>query len=350
VSDAQRWLWLAGLLAAGWLVWLLAPVLTPFVAGALLAYIGDPLVDRLVARRVPRTLAVVVVFVTFGLVAAVLVLILIPVLEREVRALVTRLPAVIDWVQTGLWPRVAGRLGLEGQLPGMQTLRQTLTEHWQQAGGFLVGFVGDVSRSGLALLAWVGNLVLIPVVTFYLLRDWDDLVERARALLPRKRESRVVTIVSECDRVLSEFLRGQLAVMAALGIVYSVGLWIVGVDFAFLIGMGAGLVSFIPYLGATLGVLVAATAGWFQFQELLPLAWIGLVFGVGQTLEGVVLSPWLVGERIGLHPVAVIFAVLAGGQLFGFLGVLLALPAAAVIVVLLRHAHQEYLASDLYRS
>ncbi|MEQ8659589.1 MAG: AI-2E family transporter, partial [Gammaproteobacteria bacterium] len=168
-----------------------------------------------------------------------------------------------------------------------------------------------------------------------------------RDLLPRRIEPTVSKLAREIDSVLAEFLRGQLTVMAALALIYTVGLWLVGLDLAFFIGLLAGLVSFVPYLGVIVGVIVAGAAAFLQFQDVLHLALVGAVFGVGQVLEGMVLSPLLVGDRIGLHPVAVIFAVMAGGQLFGFLGVLLALPVAAVIVVLLRHSRDEYLASTL---
>ncbi|MGH8595571.1 MAG: AI-2E family transporter, partial [Gammaproteobacteria bacterium] len=198
------------------------------------------------------------------------------------------------------------------------------------------------------LLGWLTFLLLVPVVTFYLLRDWDILVRNIDDLLPRRIEPRVRKIVQEIDAVLAEFLRGQLSVMLALAILYITGLWLVGLDLAFAIGLVAGLVSFVPYLGVIVGVLLAGIAALLQFGELWHLLGVVAVFGVGQLLEGMVLSPLLVGERIGLHPVAVIFAVMAGGQLFGFFGVLVALPVAAAIVVLLRHSRDEYKRSGLY--
>jgi predicted PurR-regulated permease PerM len=193
------------------------------------------------------------------------------------------------------------------------------------------------------------NLLVAVVVTFYLMRDWDRLMERLRALLPRRSEAIIVRLAGQSDEVLGAFLRGQLLVMLALGLIYSLGLSIIGLDFALLIGLVAGLISFVPYLGTIVGVLTALIAALIQFQEPIYLLYVGLVFGVGQVLEGMVLTPWLVGDRIGLHPVAVIFAVLAGGQLFGFVGVLLALPVAAVAAVLLRYARERYQQSDLYQ-
>jgi predicted PurR-regulated permease PerM len=193
------------------------------------------------------------------------------------------------------------------------------------------------------------NLVLIPVVTFYMLRDWDVLVGHIRALLPRSVEPTVSQVAGDIDRVLGAFIRGQLMVMLALGLIYAIGLWAIGLDLAFIIGMGAGLLSIVPYLGAFLGVIAAVLAALFQFQDFLHVALALAVFGVGQSLESMVLTPKLVGDQIGLHPVVVIFAVLAGGQLFGFLGILLALPAAAALNVLVRYLNEHYRNSELYQ-
>ena len=198
------------------------------------------------------------------------------------------------------------------------------------------------------MLGWLMNLVLIPVVTFYLLRDWDLLIKGIRELLPRKIEPTVSTLASEINEVLGAFVRGQLMVMFALGVIYTAGLWLIGLDLAFIIGMGAGLLSVVPYLGTVVGLVAAVLAAVFQFQDLFHTIMVLLVFGAGQALEGMVLTPKLVGDRIGLHPVAVIFAVLAGGQLFGFLGILLALPVASALNVLVRHFRDEYTKSDLY--
>jgi len=200
----------------------------------------------------------------------------------------------------------------------------------------------------VAVLQWLANLILVPVVTFYLLRDWDVIVARFRELLPRRHAAKFIELTLECDDMLAAFIRGQLMVMFALSTIYTIGLALIGLELSLLVGVVAGVVSFVPYLGLIVGIGLAGLAAFFQFHEWLPLVMVVLVFGVAQVLEGVVLTPRFVGERIGLHPVAVIFSVLAGGQLFGFTGVLLALPAAAVIMVLLRHAHRRYLSSQIY--
>ena len=187
-----------------------------------------------------------------------------------------------------------------------------------------------------------------PTVAALVLRDWDELVAGIRGLIPRDSEAAVSALFAEIDEVLGAFIRGQLLVMVALGLLYATGLWLIGLDLAFIIGVGAGLLSVVPYLGTFVGLAAALIAAVFQFQDILHPVLVLLVFGGGQALEGMVLTPKLVGDRIGLHPVAVIFAVLAGGQLFGFLGVLLALPCAAALNVLVRHLGERYRRSELY--
>ena len=348
MTDSSKWLLLVGLGLGGLLLYLLAPVLTPFLVAALLAYMGDPIADRLEALRVSRTLAVAIVFVGFTLIALLMLLFLVPLLERQGAVLVGKLPQFIDWIQQRALPWLSQHLGAQDIVLDLGTFKQSIREHWQAAGGVAASVLSSVSRSGLVLVGWLANLLLIPVVAFYLLRDWDRLVLHVRELLPRRIEPAVVQLARESDEVLGAFLRGQLLVMLGLAIIYSTGLWLVGLDVALLIGFMAGLVSFVPYLGFIVGIVVATLAALVQFQDATHLLYVAIVFGVGQIIEGTVLTPLLVGDRIGLHPVAVIFAVLAGGQLFGFLGVLLALPVAAVLMVLVRHAHSRYKTSVLY--
>ncbi|MDJ0739165.1 MAG: AI-2E family transporter [Gammaproteobacteria bacterium] len=348
MTDTQRVWVLGSVLLAGWLVYLLSPILTPFVISALLAYLGDPLVDRLEARGLKRTPAVVVVFVVLFLLLTLLVLLLVPRIEAQVSQLIAKMPGYLEWLRLNLLPRLQDLLPGDVALFDLNVVQQTLAKHWREAGGLLARAWSSVSGSGLAVLGWLVNLFLIPVLTFYLLRDWDLLVAGVRALLPRRSESIWVRLASEADEVLGAFLRGQLLVMFALGVIYTTGLWLIGLDFALLIGMFAGIVSFVPYLGLIVGIVVAGIASVLQSQGWGDLPWVVVVFVAGQLLEGSVLTPRLVGERIGLHPVAVIFAVMAGGQLYGFFGILLALPVAAVAMVLIRHLVQRYRASGLY--
>lgn len=343
------WFGLAALALAGFLIYLLSPILTPFLVAALLAYLGDPLADRLEAWRLPRTLAVIVVFVVMGLILLGSVLLLLPLLEGQVAALIQALPGYLAWLNAHVLPWLQSRLGIDPRYLDLNSMVHLLSQHWQQAGGFAAHLADTLSRSGLVLFGWLANLVLIPIVTFYLLRDWDRLVAYIGELLPTRVQPSAAALAREADEVLGAFLRGQLSVMLALGVVYAVGLWLIGLKLGILIGVIAGVVSFVPYLGFTLGIVAALAAMFFQTHELLALWPVLVVFGVGQVLESAVFTPLLVGDRIGLHPVAVIFAVLAGGQLFGFIGVLLALPVAAVLAVFLRHLHQRYRGSAFYR-
>jgi len=353
MTDSQRWLVLAMTVFVGWVVYLLAPILTPFVVSAVFAYLGDPVTDRLEKRGLSRTGAVVVVFTLLTIAVAIVLLILIPMLVEQFARLAQQLPGMVSLAISKIQPWVA-KFGLDLSFDP-QNLGEQVRSHLDEIGSFLGPMVGSLSnligglgRGGAAVLTVLMNIALIPVVTFYLLRDWDLLVERVHELIPRQLEPRVVRLASESDEVLGSFLRGQLSVMVALGLVYSIGLMLVGLDLALLIGMSAGLVSFVPYLGAIFGVVAAVLATLFQHGDILHLVLVLAVFGVGQMLEGMVLTPLLVGDRIGLHPVAVIFAVLAGGQLFGFVGILIGLPVAAVVNVMLRHAHERYLKSGLY--
>ena len=348
MTSSTKWFWLAFAVVIGFLCYLLAPVLVPFATAAILAYIADPLVDRLEACRLSRTLSVTLVFVTLTLIATLALLLFIPMLENQITTLAKKIPMYIDWLQQTAVPWLSEKLGQDESIINLQELKTSMQDYWKTAGGVAAKLLGTVSHSGLVLMNVVASLLLITVVTFYLLRDWDELMARIRELLPRRSEPVIVQLAQQSDEVLGAFLRGQMLVMLALAIVYSAGLMIIGLDLALLIGMLAGLVSFVPYLGFIIGIVAAAIAALFQFQELTPLLYVAIVFGVGQMLEGMLLTPLLVGDRIGLHPVAVIFAVLAGGQLFGFVGVLLALPVAAVIVVVLRYLHTQYKSSVLY--
>ncbi len=348
LTDTQKWLLLAGFVVSAMLLYLLGPVLTPFLVGAGLAYLGDPLVDRLEAKGLPRTPAVVVVFSVMLAVLASAFVVLVPLLQQQVEVLIDKLPGYLDWLEREALPWLQRQLGFAELRFDLVSIKQALMTHWQQVGGVAADVLGSVTRSGLAVMAWLATVVLIPLVTFYLLRDWDVMIMRLSALVPRRHLPVVTRLAAECDAVLGGFLRGQLTVMVLLGAVYTLGLWLVGLDLALLIGLFAGLVSFIPYLGFILGVLFAGVAALMQFQELFPLLLVLAVFGVGQVLESFVFTPLLVGDRIGLHPLGVIFAVMAGGQLFGFVGVLLALPVTAVLVVLLRYAKERYLISRMY--
>lgn len=332
----------------GWLIYLLSPVLMPFVFSAILAYLGDPLTDKLETYRLSRTQSVIVVFLTMALVLTLVLFLLIPQLEGQIANLISNLPAYADKMNTVVLPWFEQRFRLNIRHIQTNELINMVKNHWQNAGGIVASTMSSVSHSGGVIVAWLMNLVLIPVVTFYLLRDWDILIAKIYDLLPRRVAPTMAKLAGEVNTVLSAFLRGQFYVMLALGCIYSLGLWMTGLDLALLIGMLAGLVSFIPYLGAIVGIVSACIAALVQYQALAQLVPVALVFLVGQVLEGSVLTPKLVGNKIGLHPVAVIFSVMAGGQLFGFLGILLALPVASIVMVFLRHVHDIYRDSEFY--
>lgn len=349
MTASERWTVLVALAATGILVYLLQPILMPFLAGALLAYLGNPLVEQLERWKLRRWLSATLVFALLLLALMGLLFLLVPLIGDQLRALQASVPGMFTWAQETALPWLEARAGLDlSDWLALDRAGESLAAHWRQTGDVATMVLNRLTRSGLALAAWLANLALIPVVTFYLLRDWDVMLERIRDLVPRTNEPTVTRLAQDCDEVLGGFLRGQFLVMLSLGGIYAVGLWLIGLDLALLIGLVAGIASIVPYLGALVGIAAALVAGLFQFGELWPLVGIATVFAVGQLLEGMLLTPTLVGDRIGMHPVAVIFAVLAGGQLFGFVGVLLGLPAAAVVMVLLRHAHRQYKQSRLY--
>jgi predicted PurR-regulated permease PerM len=345
---SRRWQLFAITAVIIYLIWLLAPVLMPFAIAAMLAYLGDPLADRLERYGLNRTWAATIVFVVLLIAVCGVLLLLIPLIARQVENLIENLPHYGEWAQNVAWPWLQARLHLDPHTFDSDRLLTAIKEHIGSIGGVATAVLGKVSRSGLGIVMWLTNLVLIPVVAFYLLRDWDRLVATIDRMLPRSIEPTIAHLARESDKILGAFVRGQLLVMLALGVFYGAGLGVVGLTVGPLIGMVAGLLSFVPYLGFIIGFVAAIIAALVQYGDWTHVLLVCGVFMVGQLLEGYVLVPKLVGDKIGLHPVAVIFAVLAGGYLFGFLGVLLALPAASVIMVLLRYLLERYRMSELY--
>lgn len=355
MAHEHAYLWYIGLVALlGFLLYLLGPILTPFLLAAILAYICDPLADRLEAMKIgrwkiPRTLGVVgVMLLLTGLVAA-LLLVLLPLVIKESTLLAERLPAALDHLQQQLVPWLSARLGVEIQLD-MAQLKVLLSANWQTAGGVAAKFLPSLSSGGMAVIGFLVNLVLVPVVFFYLLRDWDPLMARINGMIPRRWHAKTTQIATEVDSVLGEFLRGQMTVMLVMSVYYSFALWLAGLNFALALGVLTGMLVFVPYLGVIVGLTLATLVGALQFPDLAGLLPVWIALGIGQLLEGMLVTPWLVGERIGLHPLAVIFALMAFGQLFGFFGVLLALPASAALLVGLRHVREVYIKSKVYQS
>lgn len=345
--DLHNLWWLALASIIGVLIYLLSPILTPFLLAGIIAYIFSPLVTRMAIWKISRTLGTILVMTLLLSVFTALILIMVPLFEREVSRLIEKVPAYLEAVRNSLGPWLETQFGISLQLD-ITLLKQTLTQNWQSAGGIVAKLVTLSASGGAAAMGFLLNLVLVPVVLFFLLRDWTQLVGFVDEIIPRHWYKQVNVLAREIDRVLAEFLRGQLSVMLLMSIYYVMGLWLVGLEFALEIGVIAGVLVFVPYLGMVIAFILATLVALIQFQEwsdLIPM-WIVLV--VGQLLENMVVVPWLVGNRIGLHPVMVIFALLAFAQLFGFVGLLLALPASAVLLVWLRHVRKQYLESTLY--
>ena len=333
--------WLIAVLLCGWLLYLLAPVLTPFIAAGLLAYMGDPLADQLQKLKMSRTLAVVVVFLSTFLLIALLVLLVGPLIKSQVSALFAALPDIARQVEQVWLPSLLGWLNVE---PGEDIgIGAFLARYSDMVGSWSGKILLGVGKSGGVLVAAVLSLFLIPILTFYMLRDWDTFMAHFTALIPDGQRETVIELARETDSVLGAFLRGQVLVMLALAIIYTLGLSLVGLKFAVAIGVVAGLVSFVPYLGFVFGIGLAGLTVALEPNPIWNLVGVVATFTIAQLIEGSFLTPKLVGDRIGLHPVIVIFAVAAGGQLFGFFGILLALPAAAVLSVLVRFAYNRYL-------
>ena len=339
--------WLAVAAAFLWVLWLLGPILTPFLAGAVLAYILNPAVDWLARHRVSRATAAALVLLLGFVALLAMFLVVAPLIRKESAELAARVPALLARLDAWLAPMLQAWLGREVHVD-FESLKALVTEKVQGSDGLFGKLLSSARIGGLAVAGWIGTLVLIPVVLFYLLVDWHDIVARVDHLVPRRLHGQVRSIVGEVNAVLAEFLRGQLAVMGLLAAYYAGGLWLGGVEFALPIALVAGGLAFVPYLGFGTGLALALMVAALQPDAARNLVVVAVVFGVGQLLESFVLTPRIVGQRIGLHPLAVVFALLAFGHVFGFFGVLLALPASAVLLVGLRHLKDAYVASPFY--
>ncbi len=343
----QTAVWAGVAIALIALFYALGPILAPFVIAAVFAYICDPAVNWMVARHIPRPLAVLLVILGLGAVLLLLLLILAPMIYREAFTLVGRLPDLIELLNARVSPMLQERFGINFQLDAAFA-RTWITENWSTAQDLVPIILGHLRQGGSALIGLLAMAFLVPVVMFYLLQDWPQLLENIRSIIPRPLLLRAMRIVGDIDSVLSQFLRGQLSVMLLLAVFYTVGLWIAGLKFALPVGVITGLLVFIPYVGFGGGLILAILTALLQADGWSPLIGVAIVYGLGQAIESFVLTPYLVGERIGLHPVVVIFALMAFGQLFGFVGVLVALPVSAAILVGLREVRAAWISSRLY--
>jgi predicted PurR-regulated permease PerM len=344
----QTAFWIGLGLFALWLLYLLGPILTPFLLAGILAYVSNPLVDRLQKLRLPRILAVLVVLLLIMAVLVGLALIILPLLMEEAGVLLARLPEALVLTNEKLTPWLRTNLGLKLHFdPG--SLKKLVAENVASLQTVIQHLYQSLKIGGVALIGLLANLLLTPVVMFYLLLDWHALLARLDKGIPRAWHAKAVAVARDVDGVLSQFLRGQVLVMLTLAVYYSVALSIAGLPSAIAIGLLTGFLIFVPYLGFATGFALALLVAALQFDGFGPVVAVLVVFGIGQLLESFLLTPFLVGERIGLHPLAVIFALMAFGQLFGFFGVLLALPASAALLVGLRELKAVYVASHVYQ-
>ncbi|MCX4160332.1 MULTISPECIES: AI-2E family transporter [Paraburkholderia] len=351
LTQYQRhvFIWLAIALGTGILLWLLSPVLTPFLLGAILAYILQPGVAWLVRRRVPRGLAALLMMLLFALLITLLVLLILAVVQKEGPQLRQQVPGFFthlhDWVQ----PKLAV-LGLADSLD-FASIRDLVMGQLEGSAKTVALYAWtSVRTSGNVMITVIGNVVMVPLVLFYLLYDWNDMLRRAQNFVPRRWLDKTLQLAHDMDQMLSQYLRGQLLVMAVLAVFYALALWIAGFEIALPVGIFTGIAVFIPYIGYATGLVLALLAALLQFGNWYGFGAVAVIYGIGQVLEGFFLTPRLVGERIGLHPLAVIFALLAFGQLFGFFGVLLALPVSAILSVAVRELRLSYLSSTLYKN
>jgi predicted PurR-regulated permease PerM len=353
-KSAVAWSLIAVLLAI--VLWLLAAVLTPFVVAAVLAYALTPLVDRLAALsggRLPRVVWVICVELMLILAVLSLLLLMVPILAKELPQLREQVPMLLERLNAGVQPLMA-QLGIEFSLD-LATLKPMVLKYLNANLEDTVGsLLSSLKIGGSVALTVFGNAILTPVALFYLLVDWKQFIPRVHQLVPARLRGAFDSFGREANEVLGQYLRGQLLVMLIMAVYYSVALSLFGLDLALPIGIFTGLAIFVPYVGFGLGLILAALAGFLEFAAVHGssgvLIMLVVVYGGGQLLEGFFLTPRLVGQRIGLHPLAVIFALLAFGQLFGFVGVIVALPVSAVLLVAMRRMRGRYLDSPLYRS
>jgi predicted PurR-regulated permease PerM len=340
-------LW-AAIAAATWLLLtVLSPVLTPFVVAGFIGYALHPLVERMRRHRVPRWLGAGLAIGLLMLVLLGVLLLIVPVITKQLPLLREQVPLLLDRLNEALLP-LGNRFGIDLQVDVAQVREWLALLVTGREGEVLDGLLASLRIGGSALAAVLGNLFLMPIVAYYLLLDWSGLVGRTKSLIPPRLRPGVQGFLDETDAVLGQYLRGQLLVMGILAVMYTVGLALVGLKLALPIGVFTGLAVFVPYLGFGVGLVLALLAALLQFQSVIGLALVGAVYLVGQVVESMYLTPRLLGERIGLHPIAVIFALLAFGHLFGFVGVLLALPASAVLLVAGRMVRRGYVQSELY--
>lgn len=341
--------WLAALVVLIAALWLLSPVMLPFVAGIVLAYLLNPVARRMERLGIHRAVAGLLIIMLVIATLIVLVLLLAPILANQFAAFIDRVPGYVTRLQSLIAePGHAWLAKLLGdRLPDAG---DSVGELVKQGAIWLGTFVRSLWSGGKALVSIFSLIVVTPVVAFYLLCDWDRMIAAIDNWVPTRQRETIRSLAREIDTAIAGFVRGQTGICLILGAYYAIALMLVGLNFGLLIGFVAGIISFVPYVGSLTGIVVAVCVALAQFwPEWSPLVVVLGIFFVGQFFEGYVLAPKLVGERVGLHPVWLMFALFAFGYLFGFVGLLVAVPLAAAIGVLIRYALRQYLASPIYQ-
>ncbi|PZU87098.1 MAG: AI-2E family transporter [Shinella sp.] len=344
----QLLFWLAALIVFVFFLMTFRAILLPFIAGMALAYFLDPVADRLERLGLSRMMATVVILTAFVIVFVLSLMIIIPILASQLNQFIQHIPGYVTELQEFIATSNAAWLPqwLNSQ---MDTIKENFSKYLSEGVGFIGTLFGQIWNSGKALVDVASLLVVTPVVAFYLLLDWDRMIAKVDSWIPRNNVATVREIATELDSTIAGFVRGQGSLCLILGIYYAVGLSLIGLNFGLLIGFFTGMISFIPYVGSTVGLLLAVGVALVQFwPDYVHLIIVAVFFFSGQFIEGNILQPKLVGQSVGLHPVWLMFALFAFGALFGFVGVLVAVPAAAAIGVLVRFALARYLESDLY--
>ncbi len=345
--DRKTLFWISGILVFGTLLHVLSSILLPFVVGMAIAYFLDPVADRLEEKGLSRNLATCVILLAFFIASLSLVLLVIPLLQEQIIEFARLVPRIIEAVQIQVQPYLEQ---LRADLPpeAMDKVRAVIGTYAGKIASWVTRLLAGVWSGGVAVFNVLSLVLITPIVAFYLLRDWDLITAKVDTWLPRGSAPTLRQQILAIDATIAGFVRGQSSVCLVLAALYGISLTVIGLKSGLLVGLGAGLISFIPYLGASVGMIIGVGIALVQFSEWTMIATVAGVFLIGQTLESYLLTPKLVGDRVGLHPVWIIFALLAGGALLGFTGVLIAIPTAAVIGVLVRFALARYLESDLY--
>lgn len=346
-SYVNPYMWFVIFFVFFYLLYVLRSVLMPFVAGILLAYLLDPMVDRLQKLKISRTVATLIVCFMTVLIVMPCIGLLFSMIENQVSLLVRATPAYLSLIMEKLKPVLND---VTERFPDLKSanleglVKANIGNGMKIAGKILKSLMSN----GFALINLISLLLIMPVVTFYMLRDWDNFVQKFESLLPKKSRKGIMDGFKEIDKIIAGFIRGQLSVCLILGVFYSIGLKLVGLELGLLIGFIAGIISFIPYVGSITGFILGCVLAFAQYGDVTHVLYVIAVFMLGQFIEGNFLTPKLVGESVGLHPVWVMFALLAGGVLLGFLGLMLAVPLAAIIGVLVRIGIKKYKQSSLY--